>query len=260
MTSSSFRSPHIFLLYKHFNAIGQTISSGCFFGVTFLPSDRPLTRFLAQWPDTHIGLCAAQSSRRFCARSPPWPSQWPPYSSHLQSDERVLISSKLLPMKPANMEKMQRNKKTHCPGLLYFELIVYGIITWLPDLGHRQLFWFDKHFMAFLVVGISISPSSRNISESIDDQSEITTCLSRRTVFKLYVCINVLNQECLWSQKPEFSEYSPLFVLNMMVVMSAFSKSASESSTPAWARKREAQWLNFIRPRHIISYLIVTDR
>lgn len=74
---------------------------------------------------------------------------------------------------------------------------MYGIITWLPDLGHRQLFCFDKHFMEFLEVGISMSPSSRNSLESIDDQRGNTTCVSRRTGFKQYVYISVLNPEHL---------------------------------------------------------------
>lgn len=83
----------------------------------------------------------------------------------------------------------------------------------------------------------------------------ITKYLSRLTGFKMYMYINVWNQELVWSPNPH------------PCLSSVWWWSCLPSSSrPARARhlrerkKREAQWLDFIRPRHIISYLIVTDR
>lgn len=110
---------------------------------------------------------------------------------------------------------------------------MYGTTTSPLILGQRQLTCLEAHLLAFLVVGISMSPSSRKLSDSVDNQIFIFTSSIRP-----------------WYQKLELPEHSPLFILSMVVVMSSFSKSSCESSKSPGAEKREAQRLNFPPATH----------
>ncbi len=126
----------------------------------------------------------------------------------------------------------------------YFWLRRKGTSTFpLADFCHRQEYAWLKHFIAFLVLGNNTSPSNKKSLDpfKIRRKWEFFKLNGRKLVKALLFVQNVFHHKCSLQVLPRSfnirNEYSPLFILSIVVVMSSLSDLSTKISNQ-WKQSR----------------------